>query len=78
MINYFTISYKARPHRQDCVDNSFLGAATSAIAHEIASSAEEAVAKLKASFSMLDIEVISVSSMKSMSEEDFLKAGKFT
>lgn len=77
MVNYYTISYKLKEHDLSGAAHDFSKTVTSYIAHEIAESEQEAVDKLKADFSMLDIEVISVSGRKTVPDEDFA-AGKLT
>lgn len=72
MVNYYTISYKLREHGSNGVEPAGLvKPAASYVAHEIAESEQDAVMKLKAEFSMIDVEVVSVSGRKTASDEDF-------
>lgn len=71
MVHYYTIAYKLKTHDLAGVKSDFEKTTSSYVAHEIAESEHEALDKLKSKFSMLDIEIISVSGMKTMTEEEF-------
>jgi len=71
MVNYYTIAYKLKTHDLAGNVSDFEKTTSTYLANEIANSKEEAVSKLKADFNMLDIEVMSVSDMKTVSDEEF-------
>lgn len=65
-MNYFTIGYKLKERGEN-----FSKGITNYTAHVLASTEEGAIQKLKSDFHMLDVEIDSVSEMKSIADEEY-------